>query len=65
MVRFLELAEAASREHVVSEAADLIYFALVALARAGVRLADVEREFARRMLRITRRGGEAKPEAGR
>ncbi len=60
-----ELAEAASREHVVSEAADLIYFTLVALARAGVRLADVEREFARRMLRITRRGGKAKPEAGR
>ena len=56
-----ELAEARSPEHVRDEAADLIYFATVALARAGVPLADVERELDRRALTVTRRPGDAKP----
>ena len=54
-----ELAEAKGEE-VAHEAADLIYFALVAMARAGVDLADVERELDRRALKITRRPGDAK-----
>lgn len=58
-----ELAEAASRDDVVHEAADLLYFATVALARAGASLADVERELARRALRVTRRPMAAKPAA--
>lgn len=37
-----ELAEAEEKEHVANEAADLLYFALVACTKAGVTLADVE-----------------------
>ena len=43
------------------EAADLLYFALVAMIRAGVSLAEVDRVLDRRALRISRSGGEAKP----
>lgn len=57
-----ELATAITPEEVTSEAADFLYFMDVALARAGVTLADVERELDRRALRLTRRGGDAKPE---
>jgi phosphoribosyl-AMP cyclohydrolase / phosphoribosyl-ATP pyrophosphohydrolase len=56
-----ELSAAQTRADTVHEAADLIYFALVAAARAGADLADVERELDRRSLRITRRTGDAKP----
>lgn len=55
-----ELADANEAPHVAAEAADLIYFAMVALARAGVPLADVERELDRRALRLSRRAGDAK-----
>ena len=44
------------------EVADVIYFALVAMVRAGVDLADVEAVLDRRELRISRRPGDAKPE---
>jgi phosphoribosyl-ATP pyrophosphohydrolase len=44
-----------------AEAADLLYFALVALVRAGGEFADVERELDRRARRISRRPGDAKP----
>ncbi len=59
-----ELGDAAGREHVTAEAADLLYFAAVAMVRAGVSLADVVGELDRRALRVTRRGGDAKPEGG-
>ena len=39
-----ELADASSKEDVIWEAADLIYFTLVRMGEAGVTLADVERE---------------------
>ena len=55
-----ELASTSTPEETVAEAADVIYFALVAMARGGVRLADVERELDRRALRVTRRSGDAK-----
>lgn len=55
-----ELAEAASHHEVVHEAADLIFFAHVAMARSGVRLAEVEAELDRRALRLSRRPGDAK-----
>ncbi|MEZ4442806.1 MAG: phosphoribosyl-ATP diphosphatase [Polyangiaceae bacterium] len=58
-----ELAEAEGREAVTWEAADVIYFALVAMARSGVTLEEVERELARRSRGVTRRGGDRKPEA--
>jgi phosphoribosyl-AMP cyclohydrolase / phosphoribosyl-ATP pyrophosphohydrolase len=46
---------AASDADVRHEAADLLYFALVRMQDAGVRLADVEAELDRRALRATRR----------
>ena len=55
-----ELARARPGE-VVGEAADLFYFALVALARGGADLDQVEAEIERRGLTLTRRPGDAKP----
>lgn len=57
-----ELAEASAPEHVVREVADVVYFALVALARSGKQLHDVERELDRRERKVVRRPGDAKPE---
>lgn len=50
-----ELASAVTRDEVVHEAADVAYFATVALARAGLDWADVEAELDRRALRVRRR----------
>ena len=50
-----ELANAGTRADVVHEAADVIFFALIAAVRAGVDLADIERELDRRALAVTRR----------
>jgi phosphoribosyl-ATP pyrophosphohydrolase len=55
-----ELARAESREEAVSEAADLIYFALTKTVAMGGGLADIETELDRRALRVTRRGGASK-----
>jgi phosphoribosyl-ATP pyrophosphohydrolase len=57
-----ELTAARSRDEVTHEAADVLFFALTAMRRAGVSLEDVERELDRRALRITRRPGDAKKE---
>lgn len=54
-----ELADAPS-DQVAWEAADVLYFAAVALARAGVSLADAEAHLDRRARRVTRRPGDAK-----
>lgn len=59
-----ELADSSDRAHTAHEAADLFYFTLVTLRRAGVNLAEVARELDRRACRITRRRGDAKPVAG-
>jgi len=56
-----ELAAARTPSEVAFEAADVFYFTLVALARAGVPLEEVEAELERRTLRVTRRRGDAKP----
>jgi phosphoribosyl-ATP pyrophosphohydrolase len=56
-----ELAEASAKPDVVAEAADLMYFTLVAMQRAGASLAEVAAELDRRALRVTRRPGDAKP----
>ncbi len=56
-----ELAEATTPEEVAHEAADVIYFAMVAMARAGVPLRDVEAVLERRGRKVTRRKGDAKP----
>jgi phosphoribosyl-ATP pyrophosphohydrolase len=59
-----ELAEAKGSSDIAHEAADLIYFAMVALVRGGVSLAEVEEELERRSLRVRRRAGDAKPGGG-
>ncbi|MCE2883129.1 MAG: phosphoribosyl-ATP diphosphatase [Planctomycetaceae bacterium] len=56
-----ELAVAATAHEVCHEAADLLYFTLVRMNAAGVRLADVAAELDRRARRMTRRPGDAKP----
>ncbi len=58
-----ELGAARGTDQVVWEAADVFYFTLVALARNGVPLADVEAELDRRALKVVRRRGDMKPEA--
>jgi len=50
-----ELAQAESSEDVVRETADVLYMALVTLARGGGTLADVRAELARRHRAISRR----------
>lgn len=55
-----ELTEAKSPEEVCHESADVIYFAMVAMARAGLSLEDIAKELDRRSLKVTRRPGNAK-----
>ncbi len=55
-----ELCEASGPERSAEEAADLVYFASVKLAREGAGLADVERVLDLRAMRVTRRPGNAK-----
>lgn len=55
-----ELAAAQAREDVVHETADVLYFALVALARGGGSLEEVEAALDRRALNVSRRAGDAK-----
>lgn len=60
----LELIEASvqnDRKEVAAEAADVIYFTLVHLAKHGVSLAEVERVLDARHYKVTRRKGDAKP----
>jgi phosphoribosyl-ATP pyrophosphohydrolase len=56
-----ELLNAADPAHAAEEAADLLYFTLVALQRGGGRLADAEAALDRRARRLSRRPGDAKP----
>lgn len=60
-----ELADAAGRDEATWETADLVYFALVALARGDAGLIDVARELDRRSLKVTRRPGNAKTDKDR
>lgn len=50
-----ELADAKTKDEVAWEAADVLYFTLVAMARAGVALDDVARELDRRARAVRRR----------
>jgi phosphoribosyl-ATP pyrophosphohydrolase len=59
-----ELIEASAqndRKEVAAEAADVIYFTLVHLAKHGVSLSEVERVLDARHYKVTRRKGDAKP----
>ncbi|EOD15675.1 hypothetical protein EMIHUDRAFT_451668, partial [Emiliania huxleyi CCMP1516] len=55
-----ELAEAEEPDDIASEAADLLFFALVRCVAAGVTLADVEAHLDARALKLARRPGNAK-----
>ena len=55
-----ELAAAESPEDVRHEAADILYFMLVKMVRAGVGLEDLEGEILRKSLKVTRRPGDSK-----
>ena len=59
-----ELGRAEGARRVVEEAADVMYFLTVALERAGVTLADVERELDRRSLKVKRRVASVPKGAG-
>ncbi len=55
-----ELSAARTADEVAHEAADVLYFTLVAMARHGVSLADVARVLDKRALKVTRRPGNKK-----
>ncbi len=55
-----ELAHAVGAEEVVREAADLLYFSLVAMGRHGIRISEVASLLDQRALVVTRRPGNAK-----
>mmetsp|Transcript_56289 Transcript_56289/g.155329 ORF Transcript_56289/g.155329 Transcript_56289/m.155329 type:complete len:401 (+) Transcript_56289:687-1889(+) len=55
-----ELVEATEPDHVAAEAADLLYFALVRCAAAGVAVADIEKHLDHRATKLKRRPGNAK-----
>ena len=57
-----ELCEANSKDHIVAEAADLLYFAFAKCVAAGVSLADIESNLDRKSMKTTRRKGDAKPQ---
>ena len=57
-----ELAEATEPDHVASEAADLMYFAMTRCVAAGVSLADVASHLDRRTYKLNRRPGNSKAE---
>ncbi len=56
-----ELVDADTPHDVAHEVADVMYFALVAAARAGVSLQDIETIIDARARRVSRRPGNAKP----
>lgn len=56
-----ELADAATTDETIHEAADLLYFTMTTIASRGVGLDAVVAELERRTGRVTRRGGDAKP----
>jgi phosphoribosyl-ATP pyrophosphohydrolase/phosphoribosyl-AMP cyclohydrolase len=56
-----ELIAADGPEDTAGEAADVLFFVLAALSRAGVPLEAAERELDRRALKVSRRKGDAKP----
>jgi phosphoribosyl-ATP pyrophosphohydrolase len=57
-----ELGQATTKDDVVSEAADVLFFTLVSLVRAGGSVEDVVRELAMRHARVSRRAMERKHE---
>ena len=59
-----ELIDASTQDEAAWEAADVIYFAMVAARARGASLGDIERELDRRSNKVSRRPGDAKPAPG-
>ncbi|KAI6047392.1 histidine biosynthesis trifunctional-protein [Pisolithus marmoratus] len=57
-----ELCRADSKEEIVFEASDLIYFTLTRCVAVGAGLRDIEQSLGRKARKITRRPGNAKPQ---
>lgn len=57
-----ELCRAESKEEIVFEASDLIYFTLTRCVAAGAGMGDIEQALNRKARKITRRPGNAKPQ---
>jgi phosphoribosyl-ATP pyrophosphohydrolase/phosphoribosyl-AMP cyclohydrolase/histidinol dehydrogenase len=57
-----ELSEADTKQHVAEELADVLYFAMVRAAKAGVSIDDAVEELDRRTRKVTRRQGDSKVE---
>jgi len=55
-----ELSEADTKEHVAEELADVLYFAMVRAAKAGVSIDDAVSELDKRARKVTRRKGDSK-----
>ncbi|KAL9191138.1 hypothetical protein ACHAXT_000844 [Thalassiosira profunda] len=55
-----ELSEADTKEHVAEELADVLYFAMVRAAKAGVSMDDAVSELDKRARKVTRRKGDSK-----
>ena len=55
-----ELSEAEGKQHVAEELADVLYFAMVRAAKAGVSIDDAVSELDRRARKVTRRQGDSK-----
>mmetsp|Transcript_14945 Transcript_14945/g.25532 ORF Transcript_14945/g.25532 Transcript_14945/m.25532 type:complete len:495 (-) Transcript_14945:2005-3489(-) len=55
-----ELSEAESKQHVAEELADVLYFAMVRAAKAGVSIDDAVSELDKRARKVTRRKGDSK-----
>ncbi len=60
-----ELADADDSESAVQEAADVLYFLMVALSRWGISLVHVEGELERRSRKVTRRPASSPKDAGK
>ena len=57
-----EVCDATTKEDLVGEVADLLYFTLTRAVANGVSLKDVQAVLDKRSLKVTRRKGDAKPE---
>lgn len=55
-----ELSEADDKQHIAEELADLLYFAMVRAAKAGVSIDDAVVELDKRARKVTRRQGDSK-----
>mmetsp|Transcript_26914 Transcript_26914/g.40427 ORF Transcript_26914/g.40427 Transcript_26914/m.40427 type:complete len:483 (+) Transcript_26914:157-1605(+) len=55
-----ELSEAETKQHVAEELADVLYFAMVKAAKAGVSIDDAVAELDKKSRKVTRRKGDSK-----